>query len=123
MYLIRKTITISSAHKLNLSYKSNCQNPHGHNWKITIEIYSPKLNQDGMVIDFTHISNMVKEWDHKNLNELFGEVNPTAENLAQILSQHINYFLQHDTSGNKDAFVNMVSMEETEGNIVIWKKD
>jgi 6-pyruvoyltetrahydropterin/6-carboxytetrahydropterin synthase len=123
MYIIRKTITICSAHQLNLSYQSKCQNLHGHNWKVVIEICSPKLNQDGMIIDFTHISNMVREWDHQNLNALFGDTNTTAENLAQILSQHINYFLQHNVSGNKDAFVSMVSMEETEGNIAIWKKD
>ena len=40
MYYIKKTIEISSSHRLNLSYESKCQNLHGHNWIITIYVKS-----------------------------------------------------------------------------------
>ena len=58
MYYIQKTLTISAAHNLNLSYESKCEQLHGHNWVITVYCKAKELNQDGMVTDFTqHISN------------------------------------------------------------------
>ena len=36
MYYVKKTLEISASHQLNLSYKSKCENLHGHNWIIKI---------------------------------------------------------------------------------------
>lgn len=44
-----------------------------------------ELNQDGMVIDFTHVKKAVHgKMDHANLNEVF-DFNPTAENIGRWL--------------------------------------
>ena len=36
MYYVRKTLEISAAHRLKLSYESKCSTLHGHNWIITV---------------------------------------------------------------------------------------
>lgn len=89
MYKIRKTIEISASHKLNLDYNSPCQKIHGHNWIITVYCQSEKLNQNGMVIDFSDIKKIIHDTlDHKNLNEVFS-FNPTAENIAKWITDKI----------------------------------
>ena len=83
MYYIKKRLEVSASHKLNLSYESKCQNLHGHNWIIYVYCKGEKLNQDGMLLDFTHIKkNIHEKLDHKNLNEVL-DFNPTAENIAK----------------------------------------
>lgn len=87
IYFISKKIEISAAHSLTLSYESKCENLHGHNWQIELFFVSRQLNEDGMVIDFTHVKKAVTEkLDHANLNEVF-DFNPTAENIGRWLTQ------------------------------------
>ncbi len=83
MYYVKKRFEISAAHRLELSYKSKCSNLHGHNWIVTVECRSRELNADGMVVDFTHIKEMVMDrLDHSVINDVI-ECNPTAENIAR----------------------------------------
>jgi 6-pyruvoyltetrahydropterin/6-carboxytetrahydropterin synthase len=90
MYYLKKKIEISASHRLNLSYKSKCENLHGHNWIIDIYCKAEELNKDGMVEDFTTIKEkIIKKMDHKNLNEEF-EFNTTAENIAKWIVDNID---------------------------------
>ena len=83
MYFIKKRLEVSASHKLNLSYESKCQNLHGHNWIIYVYCKGEELNQDGMLMDFTHIKKQIHErLDHQNLNSVL-DFNPTAENIAK----------------------------------------
>ena len=85
IYFISKKLEISAAHSLTLSYESKCSNLHGHNWEIELFFVGKELNQDGMVIDFTHVKKTVNsKMDHANLNEVF-DFNPTAENIGRWL--------------------------------------
>lgn len=71
MYTVIKRMEISAAHSLKLSYRSKCEDLHGHNWIITVYCRSRELNADGMVVDFSHIKETVKgKLDHRNLNEV-----------------------------------------------------
>jgi 6-pyruvoyltetrahydropterin/6-carboxytetrahydropterin synthase len=86
-YEISVEKSFSSAHALR-GYKGKCENLHGHNWKIKVFVKGKKLNELGMLVDFTDIkdilSQVLHELDHKNLNEVkpFDKINPSAENLA-----------------------------------------
>lgn len=86
MYTVTKELYISAAHQLRLSYKSKCTRKHGHNWKIRMTFRSDKLNEDGMVIDFAHVKKAIQDkFDHRDLNKVLPQMNPTAENLAHHL--------------------------------------
>lgn len=84
-------LEISAAHSLQLSYESKCSRMHGHNWQIEIFLVSrDKLNEDGMVEDFTHIKKVIQsKMDHANLNEIF-DFNPTAENLGKWIVEQFD---------------------------------
>ncbi len=65
-------------------YHGKCENLHGHNYKIVVSIHGP-IKEDGMVIDFKIIKDIVNErvidkLDHTHLNDTID--NPSAENLA-----------------------------------------
>ena len=110
MYYVEKTLTISAAHNLNLSYESKCENLHGHNWKIIVYCKAKELDKDGMVTDFTHIKRIVKStFDHKYINEVL-DVNPSAENIARWIYDHV-----------KNCY--KVLVLESEGNQAIYERD
>jgi len=77
------TFHFAASHFLT-KYQGKCENLHGHNYKIIITIEGD-LKDDGMVIDFKIIKDIVKEkvidiLDHTHLNDTID--NPSAENLA-----------------------------------------
>ena len=61
MYTVIKRMEVSAAHSLRLSYRSKCENLHGHNWIITVYCRSSRLNSEGMVVDFTRIKEVVTD--------------------------------------------------------------
>lgn len=110
MYTVIKRMEISAAHRLSLSYPSKCENLHGHNWIITVYCRSKELNQDGMVVDFSHIKQIAKEQlDHRNLNDVL-PFNPTAENIAAWICNQLPTCYK-------------VEVQESEGNTAIYEKD
>lgn len=109
MYKIVKTMEVSGAHKLKLNYESKCEQLHGHNWIIKIYCKSEQLDENGMVIDFTHIKKKISEkLDHKYLNDIL-DFNPTAENIAKWIA---------DVIGDKCY---KVEVQESEGNIATYE--
>ena len=63
-----------------------------------------------MVIDFTHIKQVVKDQlDHRNLNEVL-PFNPTAENIARWICDQLPTCYK-------------VEVQESEGNTEIYEKD
>ena len=110
MYYVQKHMEIAACHRLNLSYESKCANLHGHNWHITVYCRAKKLNHDGMVIDFTHVKQMIHDkLDHQNLNEVF-DFNPTAENIARWVTEQIPECWQ-------------AKVQESDGNVAIYRED
>ena len=90
MFKITITTHFSSAHSLR-SYKGKCENLHGHNWRVEVEVCSPELNEGGMVMDFSDLKNIVErvlaELDHRYLNDIdyFKTNNPSSEELARYI--------------------------------------
>ncbi|MFH0889028.1 MAG: 6-carboxytetrahydropterin synthase QueD [Planctomycetota bacterium] len=94
MYELIVKNDFSAAHHLR-NYHGKCEKLHGHNYCVEIHFQQKKLNKVGMAIDFTELKSLLdkilSEYDHHYLNELsdFIKLNPTAENIAYIISKKI----------------------------------
>jgi 6-pyruvoyltetrahydropterin/6-carboxytetrahydropterin synthase len=105
MYRVTREIRFCYGHRL-LHYDGKCKHLHGHNGRAVISLEAPQLDSLGMVMDFSHIKEVVTSWidqtlDHKMLLHQddpvlpflrqLGEpvyilqVNPTAENIARLI--------------------------------------
>ena len=110
MFIVKKRMEIAGAHRLNLNYESKCANLHGHNWIVTVWCKSKTLDDNGMVMDFTHIKREVQDkLDHKFLNDVV-QFNPTAENIAKWVCEQIPHCYR-------------VSVQESEGNVATYERD
>lgn len=94
MYELIVKSDFSAAHHLR-NYHGKCEKLHGHNYCVEIHFQQKKLNKVGMAIDFSELKSLLdkilSEYDHHYLNELsdFIKLNPTAENIAYIISKKI----------------------------------
>lgn len=83
---IGRSYRFESAHHLpNLPDGHKCKNLHGHNYRIEVVVRG-RLDERGFVRDFAEIDAevmpLVRQVDHKLLNDIEGLENPTAEIIA-----------------------------------------
>ncbi len=101
MYELTVELGFSSAHQLR-GYKGKCENIHGHNWKVQINVIADKLNELDIAIDFQDIKKTAKEvispLDHTFLNDIFPftEKNPSSENIAKWIYDSIKKRINND---------------------------
>ena len=131
MYTVTKFIDFCYGHRL-LEYKGKCCNIHGHNGKAEVELYSEKLNDLGMVVDFVDIKNILMEWIDENLDHqlllskddplvdvlksngvgvFVMDSNPTAESIARLI---------YDLAVSKGLPVNRVTFWETDSSFAVY---
>ncbi|MCX6755973.1 MAG: 6-carboxytetrahydropterin synthase QueD [Candidatus Nomurabacteria bacterium] len=112
---ITKRFTFSASHSLP-NHDGKCKENHGHNYILYVTITGETQKsgpKKGMIVDYGDIKKIVKElvvdkFDHKNLNNIFGDLPTTAENLAlQIL-----VMLESEKFG--DGRVTEIKLHETE---------
>lgn len=90
MYRLKVIDQFSSAHQLK-GYRGECEELHGHNWKVEVFVEGEKLDSVGLLIDFKELKKLIRtitgELDHRFLNamEPFKESNPSSE----LISKHI----------------------------------
>ena len=116
MYILTVEDHFASAHQLR-GYKGKCENIHGHNWKVVLNVRGEKLNELGLLIDFQDLKAILKKitayLDHRNINEIepFDRINPSSENIAVFVAEEAQ---KEILSVNKDLFVESVTVWESE---------
>jgi len=119
MYTIRKKLRVEYAHQLDSSYSTECQTIHGHSGIVEVLLENRSLNQDGMVIDFKQVKDIIKDivmaYDHALIfskkmiderpqyvntvlqnspNVIIFPTNPTAENFAKKIYDDVKTEIQ-----------------------------
>ena len=93
--LLRKEFTFDAAHNL-VRYHGKCEALHGHTYRIAV-ILEGIPDEDGMIMDFTELSNIVKErvisrLDHSYINDVIEQ--PTAENIANWIWGRLDVYVR-----------------------------
>ena len=94
MFELKIISQFSAAHQLR-DFHGECEQLHGHNWKVEVYVSGNRLGKDGLLMDFRLIKgateNVLKELDHKFLNETepFRETNPSSENIARYVYESL----------------------------------
>lgn len=101
MYRLMIRTSFAAAHCLK-HYQGDCENLHGHNWKVEVAVTANELDKAGLGIDFKILKADTKEFlktlDHKYLNELspFLEISPSSENIARYLYDELKRKFTND---------------------------
>jgi 6-pyruvoyltetrahydropterin/6-carboxytetrahydropterin synthase len=101
MYRLTIHTHFAAAHNL-INYQGDCENLHGHNWKVEVTVSARQLDKAGLGIDFKILKletkRMLDRLDHKYLNELpfFKEISPSSENIARFLYEQLGAVFNND---------------------------
>ncbi|MCL2760720.1 MAG: 6-carboxytetrahydropterin synthase QueD [Desulfuromonadales bacterium] len=101
MYKLKVISSFAAAHNLN-HYQGECENLHGHNWKVEVQVIAKDLDKAGLCIDFktlkTETNNILNALDHKYLNELqvFSGLSPSSENIAKHIHKELSKKLNNE---------------------------
>ena len=99
MYELTILSHFSGAHRLR-SLRGQCEELHGHNWKIEVSVTSKRLHKGGIVIDFgilkQKLAGVLKALDHTYLNDLpyFSKREPSSENIAKYVFDRLEVELK-----------------------------
>lgn len=128
------------AHRLMTSYAQKCRSCHGHRYEVEITVTAQKFNEDGMIVDFKKLKEVVKtvlddKWDHGscfNAKDPLGEAvaasgservhiinaNPTLEWMVEHWALELQKELDSVCPG---VAVSMLKASETARNTVTWR--
>lgn len=114
MYKLKIISDFDAAHQLR-GYKGKCENIHGHNWKVEVEVVSESLNEIGIAMDFKELKNLtesiISKLDHTFINQIppFNEINPSSENIARWI-----YMALKEKLENSSIRIHAVTVWESE---------
>jgi 6-pyruvoyltetrahydropterin/6-carboxytetrahydropterin synthase len=95
MYRLTIKTGFAAAHNL-INYQGDCENLHGHNWKVEVTVTARELDQAGLAIDFKVLKRetnaLLDELDHKYVNQhhFFQDISPSSENISRYLFQELS---------------------------------
>lgn len=132
MITCTRRLTFSAGHRV-MGHENKCAHPHGHNYVAHVTVEAPGLDEVGRIVDFSVIKEGVggwidATWDHafllhdqdtalltfltqNDFKYYCLPYNPTAENLARMLTEVANRLLRQKPGGLR---VTKVEIEETE---------
>lgn len=94
MYEVVVEISFLAKHQLKLG-DEGLEPLHEHNWTVRVEFVGPKLNPDGVLVDFVKVKKLLSEIADKlkgrDLSKLPGLIgkNPSAENVAHYFYEQL----------------------------------
>lgn len=129
------------AHRLGGAYSGRCLHWHGHRYEVEITVTAQRLNEDGMIVDFKKLKEVVKmvlddKWDHGACvraddplaRPLMGDAhhervhiinaNPTLEWMVEHWALELQKALDNFCPG---VAVSMLKASETARNTVTWR--
>jgi len=89
-----RTYTFEGAHRLpKVAPEHKCARLHGHSFKVELRLSGPLDDQKGWLMDYAEIDEIFdplwQQLDHHYLNDIEGLDNPTSENLAIWIWNHL----------------------------------
>ena len=114
MYRLTIQTSFAAAHNL-LQYQGDCENLHGHNWKVDVTVAARELDKSGLGIDFKILKaetrRLLETLDHKYLNDLpmFKGLSPSSENIARYLFEELGR-----TLNTENVTVTLVNVWESD---------
>jgi 6-pyruvoyltetrahydropterin/6-carboxytetrahydropterin synthase len=108
VYELKVIRVFSAAHRLQ-GYKGKCEELHGHNYRVEVELSVSGLDDIGLGMDFQEIKScldeILKGLDHRFLNEVppFDRDNPSAENLARYIYEEMKKRISRGSAGPERA--------------------
>jgi 6-pyruvoyltetrahydropterin/6-carboxytetrahydropterin synthase len=123
MYRLTIHTHFAAAHNL-INYQGDCENLHGHNWKVEVTVSARELDKAGLGIDFKILkretNSVLDLLDHKYLNEIepFVTDSPSSENIARFLYETIGKRLN-----NGNVTVYKVNVWESEYACASYRED
>ena len=123
MYRLMIKTSFAAAHNL-INYQGDCENLHGHNWRVEVTVAAKELDMAGLGIDFKILKKqtnlLLDELDHKYLNDLeaFKEASPSSENISRHLFERLSI-----TLNNENVTVEQVNVWESENACASYSLD
>jgi 6-pyruvoyltetrahydropterin/6-carboxytetrahydropterin synthase len=90
MFVLKIRESFDAAHHLE-GYDGKCARVHGHRWVVEVEVAGERTDSIGMVHDFGEVRRILRSIlpDHLDVNEVYPDMNPTAENLARVFYEQM----------------------------------
>lgn len=94
MFELKVLTRFAAAHRLTM-VAQQCENLHGHNWKIEVCVAGKSLDAGGVLMDFgiikKHVRAIVERLDHTYLNELdeLAGRPPSSETIAVYIADEV----------------------------------
>ena len=123
MYRLMIKTSFAAAHNL-INYQGDCENLHGHNWRVEVVVAAKELDKAGLGIDFKILkkqtNSLLDELDHKYLNDLtaFQNNSPSSENISRYLFERLS-----ETLNNENITVEKINVWESENACASYSLD
>jgi len=124
--IIGKKFTFAASHQLwrqdwleakNREVFGRCSRLHGHNYYVEIELEGKVQDEDGMVLNYYELGDIIKVLDHRHLNDILPTL-PTAENLSLFIGSLVDKKIAE--KDNTDARCLRVLVKETDSSFAVY---